>query len=248
MQKSLQANQRDWEAEAQFDYLEQDCERDGKKTYEKTMMLGSPYQRLVEADGKALSALQQDEEKQKMQRAWTQRRNESPRARDRRIAKYESERRRDQMLMDEMVKAFDFNLQAEAKVDGHDVYVLQAKPRPGYQPPTLETKALTGMEGTLWIDKETFQWVKVEAKVVRPVAMGGILAKLEPGTHFELEKVPVAPGIWLPKHFAMASKAKILLFHNYENRQEENYFNFRRTGRDAHQASNRNPAATDASQ
>ena len=45
---------------------------------------------------------------------------------------------------------------------------------------------LTGMEGKLWIDKQTFQWVKVEATVIRPVSIGGFLAEVEPGTHFEL--------------------------------------------------------------
>ena len=47
------------------------------------------------------------------------------------------------------------------------------------------------MEGTLWIDRDTFQWVKVEAQVTRPVKIVGFLAEVEPGTHFELEKKPI---------------------------------------------------------
>lgn len=230
IQRSVEANQRDWEAAPQFDYFEQDCGHDGTKTYEEIMVLGSPYQRLVAVNGKPLSTAEQAEESRKLDAARAQRQRESSHVRARRIAKYEAERRRDHMLMDEMVKAFDFKLQGEAKVDGHDVYVLQAAPRPGYRPPTMETRALTGMEGTLWIDKGSFQWVKVEAKVVRPVSMEGILAKLEPGTHFELEKGPVAPGIWLPKHFAMQSRAKILFLHNYRDQEEENYYNFHKGG------------------
>jgi len=38
--------------------------------------------------------------------------------------------------------------------------VLKATPRPGYEPPNNEAKVLTGMEGKLWIDEKTFQWVK----------------------------------------------------------------------------------------
>jgi hypothetical protein len=48
------------------------------------------------------------------------------------------------------------------------------------------------MQGKLWIDKDSFQWVKVEAQVMHPVSIEGFLAKVEPGTHFELEKEPVA--------------------------------------------------------
>jgi hypothetical protein len=41
-----------------------------------------------------------------------------------------------------------------------------------------ESKVLTGMEGKLWIDKKTLQWVKVEATVIHPVSIGGFLAEV----------------------------------------------------------------------
>ena len=228
VQRSVEANQRDWEAAPQFEYTEQDCHRDGQKTYEELMILGSPYERLVELNGKRLSAEQQQQEERKLKEAISERSQESASKRRHRIAKYEADRKRDQAMMNEMVKAFDFKIQGEGKLDGHDVYILQATPHAGYRPPTMETKALTGMKGTLWIDKATYQWVKVEAEVVRPVSIDGVLAKVQPGTRFELEKVPVAPGVWLPKHFAMQSRAKILLIHNYQDNEENHFYNFRR--------------------
>jgi len=33
------------------------------------------------------------------------------------------------------------------------------------------------MEGKLWIDEKTFQWVKVEATVIRPVSIEGFWLK-----------------------------------------------------------------------
>jgi hypothetical protein len=62
----------------------------------------------------------------------------------------------------------------------YNVYVLRATPRKGYQPPNMQSQALLGMEGQLWIDKKTFQWVKVTARVIRPVSIEGILAQVEP--------------------------------------------------------------------
>jgi len=103
--------------------------------------------------------------------------------------------------MGELVTAFDFKVLGETRLNGYDVYALHATPRPGYHPPNMETQVLTGMQGELWIDKNTFQWVKIEAQVTRPVSIEGFLAKVEPGTHFELEKAPVARGVWLPTHF-----------------------------------------------
>jgi hypothetical protein len=34
-------------------------------------------------------------------------------------------------------------------------------------PKSRETKVLTGMQGTMWIDTKTYQWVKVTASVFR---------------------------------------------------------------------------------
>jgi hypothetical protein len=90
----------------------------------------------------------------------------------------------------------------------------------------METEALTGMEGKMWIDKGSFQWVKVEAQVTHPVSIAGFLAQVEPGTHFELEKEPVSPGIWLPSHFSMRARSRILYLIPHRGQEEDTYFNY----------------------
>lgn len=226
IQRSVAANQRDWEAVPKFDCWERDRTSEGTKTYQDIMILGTPYQRLVEINGKHLTATQAAEEKRKLENAVAERKNESPEKKAERIAKYNEERKRDRAMMDEMVKAFDFKLVGETTLNGRAVYSLQASPRKGYQPPNMETQALTGMEGKLWVDKKTFQWVKVEAHVTRPVSIKGFLAQVEPGTYFELEKIPVAPGIWMAKHFAMRSQAKILKVIPKNGQEDDTFFNY----------------------
>jgi hypothetical protein len=61
-----------------------------------------------------------------------------------------------------------FLLVGKRTLGGHHVFVLKATPRKDYKPPNRDCEALTGMEGTLWIDQKTFQWVKVEAHVIHP--------------------------------------------------------------------------------
>ena len=41
-------------------------------------------------------------------------------------------------------------------------------------------KVLSGMRGTLWIDKDSFHIVRAEGRVVAPVPVYGILARLCP--------------------------------------------------------------------
>ena len=224
IQRSVAANEADWKAAHEYDYLERDRQKGGgTKTSEELMILGSPYERPVAVNGKPLSSEQQAQEQQELETTLVERRKESQHQRVERIAKYEKERESDHLLMEQLTKALDFKLVGQQKLGPYEVYVLKATPRPGYEPPNNEAKVLTGMEGKLWIDEKTFQWVKVEATVIRPVSIEGFLAEVEPGTHFELEKAPVTDSIWLPKHFAIKSQAKVLFLFTRKSRADETY-------------------------
>lgn len=228
IQHSVEANTADWNAAPEYDFFERDKENGGTKTYAEVMLFGSPYERLVETNGQPLAPGKQAEEQRKLEETIARRRSESKQQSAERLSKYEKERKRDHLMMEQMTRAFDFKLLDEQKMGTHDVYVLKAIPRAGYQPPNMQAEALTGMQGKLWIDKITFQWVKVEAEVTRPVSIEGFLARVEPGTRFELEKTPVAGGVWLPSHFAMRARAKILFIITHKSQQDQTYFGYRK--------------------
>ena len=212
----------------QYNYFERNVEDHGTKAYQVLMILGSPYRRPVAVNGVPLTAEDREKEQSKLDEAVAKRRAESGEQREQRLAEYRKERHRNHRLIEEPTKAFVFKLSGEATVDAHQVYILSATPRPGYRPPDKETEVLTGMRGTLWIDEATFRWVKVQADVIHPVSIEGFLAKVEPGTRFELEKTPVSGAVWLPSHFSVRSKAKILSVLPHGTHEDETYFNYRR--------------------
>lgn len=238
IERSAEANKHDWEAVPQFDNYERDRTKDGDKTYSVTMLYGTPYERLIAINGHSLSAARQKEEQEKYEEQVAKREHESPDERAKRVAKYNAERKRDQAMLDQMTSAFDFRLVGNRTLNGREVYVFKATPRRGYRPPNRDSEVLTGMEGTLWIDRQTFQWVKVEAHVTHPVRIEGFLAQVEPGTRFELEKKPVAEGVWLAAHFAMRSDAKVMLLVSRRNQEDDRFFNYHRAAA--------NPAAKDS--
>jgi len=174
------------------------------------MIDGSPYSRLIAVGGGPLSPAEQAQEGEKLRAEIAKRANESPQARAKRVAQYQKDRERMFALLNEMAEAFDFKQVGEQQIDGHEVYELQATPHPGYEAKSRETKLLTGMTGKLWIDKKTYQWVRVEAEAIKPVWMGWFIAKVLPGTRFCLEQSPVTKTLWLPEHFSVEVKAKIL--------------------------------------
>ena len=54
IQRSAEANERDWLAAPSFDHSERDRDKNGDKAYAVTMMYGSPYQRLIALNGRPL--------------------------------------------------------------------------------------------------------------------------------------------------------------------------------------------------
>jgi hypothetical protein len=229
VQQSVAANQRDWEAEPEYSYSETIKSGKGTKTWQVTMLYGSPYRKLIRENGEPLSASEQRNEEEKFRKTVAEWRSESSQQAAGRIAEYEKDRKRDHAMMRELTRAFEFQLTGKAQMAGHSIYVLRATPRKGYQPTNRETRVLKGMRGTLWIDQQSFQWVKVQAEVISPVTIDGFLATVQPGTRFELEKMPVADGIWLPKHFSVRSHSKVLLVFHHQTGEDDTWFDYKKT-------------------
>ncbi len=228
VRKSVEAIQEDWAEAPKYSYLERDLEskRDHPriaKTYRVLMIDGSPYNLVTAINDQPLPPDEKAAEQRKLEREIEKRRNESERERRRRIGKYAKERDHDHEMLQLMAETFEFHLSGEAQVDGHACWVLDAEPKPGYEPTNHESHVLKGMKGQLWIDKATNQWVKVHAEVVRPVTFYGLLAKVEPGTEFDLEMEPVANGIWFPKKFNVRVKATALGFFSENSNESDTY-------------------------
>lgn len=229
VQRSVSNTTADWNAAPQYDFTERDIVgQQGKrqtKSYQVIMIAGSPYNKLIALDGKPLSPAQAAQEDKKMTAEVNRRVNESPSARQKRIAEYQKERHQNHALMAEMVKAFDFKLAGEDTVNGHRCYVMDATPKAGYKPTNHETQVLTGMRGRMWIDVEAYQWVRVHAEVFRPVTFGLFVARVKPGTEFTLEQEPIHGNLWLPSHFSMAVNARVLIASRHST-DDERYSNY----------------------
>lgn len=229
--RSSAAMGKNWLAAPGFTYLERDVEtkHGGAKTiksYRVLMLDGSQYNRLIAVNDQPLNEQADAAEERKLRAEIAQRQKQTPAERAKRVAKYRRERSEDNTMMKEMVNAFNFALAGEEKLDGHDVWVFDATPKPDYQPINHEAKVLTAMKGRLWIDKREYQWVKVSAEVTRPVSMY-LVAKVSPGTRFELEQEPVADGLWLPKRFSEKVNASALGFLNENSTDDETYHDYR---------------------
>ena len=199
-----------------------------KVVHEVRMIEGSPYLKIIEEDG-PLTMRRQAEEDQKLQGEMAKRSQESLREREKRTAKYRAERNRDHAILMELADAFNYHVTGEQKVDGHDAWVLCGTPKAGYIPKSAEAKVLSGMTVNFWVDKGSYQWLRIEATVEKPVTLYGWLAKVGLGTKFILEQAPVSAKLWLPKHFNIQVNASALGFLNRNFTHDEIYLDYQPT-------------------
>jgi hypothetical protein len=235
IKKSVAVNNADWKAQILYGHRELDVKAkidsagsargQQSKTFEVMMIEGSPYERLVGIDNESLSPDLDQQERLKLNREIKRRQAESMGDRQARIAKYRTQRAEEQMLMQQMVNAFNFRYLGEEQLDGVTCYRLAATPNPSYTPPVEKARVLTGMEGELWISKQSFHWVRVRAEVTEPVEFGLFVAKVKPGTSFELDQQRVG-DFWLPKRFTQSVNASIFGLYGYRAKEETDFSSY----------------------
>ncbi len=221
-------NEADFRAAADYSYRETVRTGHGSKTYDVTMLFGSPYKRLLSVDGHPLSEADRRHEDEKLAGERRKRAAESAGERASRIADYQKDRRRANAIIEEIPRAFQFQLRNTRRIQARTVYVLGAVPRRGYEPPSTESRVLTGMNGEFWIDTNTFQLVHGTARVIKQVSIAGFLATVEPGTEFIVEQQPVDGRIWLPSRFQIRSRSSILFLFHHHLSEDHLYFDYRK--------------------
>jgi hypothetical protein len=244
VRKSLDRDERNDVIARNYTFLEDNVQRQfddqgavkstRSRTFDVTVQEESPYRRLVARDGKPLSASDEAAEKAKLQRSIEERRRETPPQRAKRLAAWEKRRERQRKILREIPDAFQFTLTGEARIDGRQVWVIRAAPRPDYRARTFEGRLLGKFAGTLWIDKTEYQWAKVEASAVETVSFGWVLARVAKGAGLEVVQTRVNDEVWLPRHVLATYRARIGLVKKISGQSEITYSGYRKFQAESH--------------
>lgn len=75
--------------------------------------------------------------------------------------------------------------------------VIDFRPDPAFHPPTMISEALTGLAGRVWIDSRAHTMTRIEGHVLHTINFGwGFVAKIYPGGTIELEQKLVDGKRW----------------------------------------------------
>ena len=185
------------------------------KTFDVMEIYGEQVQKLISKDDKPLSQKDAKKEDDKIQNLIDKRKNESDAERDKRLRKEEKDREESRQFVHEVADAYNFRFVGMESLDGRDNYVIQADPRPGYQPHLKEAKLLPKFRFRVWIDKEDVQWRKIDLECIDTVTFGLLLFRMHKGAHATLEQTRVNDEVWLQRRIVANVDFRLALMKNF---------------------------------
>ena len=238
VRRSVETDHHNWDLAQNYTFQQREIEKQvGKsgevksteiKTYEINFYYGEEYQRLVARNDKPLSAEEKKKEDEKLDKWLAKRRDRSPEDQQKEWAKRKKRRDEQRAFLHDVINAYDFKLVGEEKVDGSDAWVIEATPRKDFHPTQPHAEILSKIKGKVWIEKQQYNWVKVDAENFDTISFGLVLARIHPGSHFSLEQTHLNDEVWLPRRFHVNGGMRIALLKNLNGEQEDTFSNYRK--------------------
>jgi hypothetical protein len=198
------------------------------QTRESLFVGGEPYHRLIARNDAPLSPAEAAKEAERLRKISEKRQQETPGEKARRLADREKRRAKRRAGFKEIPDAFDFKLLPDEKLDGREVWVMEAWPHPGYKPQSAEAGILGKFHGKLWIDKAEYQWVKMDCETLDTVSFGLFLARLNKGSRVQFEQTRVNGELWMMRRVTARYDARLVLVKHFIGETEVTNSDFRK--------------------
>jgi hypothetical protein len=198
------------------------------KTQEIMVLYGEQVQRLIAKDDKPLSEKDAAKEEERIQKLTDKRRNESEEQRRKRLEKEENDREDARKFVSEVADAYNFRLIGMESFDGRETYVIDAEPRPDFQPHFKEAKVLPKFRFRAWIDQAESQWVKLDAECIDTVSLGWFLARVHKGSRLLIDQTRINDEVWLPRHVAIKVDVRVALLKNFNVEADVTYRDYKK--------------------
>jgi hypothetical protein len=121
-------------------------------------------------------------------------------------------------LLNMLPTAFLWRVESE----NADTIRLHFEPNPSFDPPSLQARVLSAMNGELVVDKNQHRIETISGRLTRDVTIGfGFLGRLRAGGTFRVERRQVAPNLWQITETHVHIDGKALFFKNISQDQDE---------------------------
>jgi hypothetical protein len=111
-----------------------------------------------------------------------------------------------------------------------DETTLHFEPDPQFHPPTREARVFAAMAGVMVVNVRQKRIQELKGMLTRDVNFGyGLLGKLQKGGTFEIERQPIAPGVWNITATHIHIQGHALIFKSIGEQQDEVTSHYRPT-------------------
>lgn len=200
------------------------------ETSEMLEIEGEQVERVIAKDDKPLSPKDAAKEDEKIQKIIDKRKNESEADQRKREEKEEKDREDDRKFVKEVADAYIFTLVGTETLGGRPAWVIDAVPRPGFQPQSKEAKFLPHFRGRVWIDQGDLQLAKMDVECLDTVSWGLFLARFHKGSRIMLEQTRVNDEVWLPKEVDVKVDVRLAVLKNFNFDIEQTYRDYKKFG------------------
>lgn len=200
----------------------------GSETVQVSFYKGSRIRRVIEKDGRPLSAKDQEDE----DKAVAKRVEEI----EKRIAKQQAkggppdeETRR--VSIAELLRASRLVNPRRERFRGRDVIVFDFEPNTAFDYKNAKSmlKFFGKTAGVMWIDEKDKQVARLEAVLADSFKVGGgMLAKLRKGASFTMEQERVNNEIWLPSQSDINMSVRVFMVKGIDLNQRTISYNYRK--------------------
>jgi len=225
-QKQLEERRKDYicDLQEETDKLNSDgsVKKVEVKGYEMFFANGEGIVRQVSNEGKPLDDKEQHKEQERVDK-------EIKKAKERQEKRDRNEDDPNVLGVKQFLEASLFSNGRYETLKGQRVIAYDFRPNPDFKPHTRAESLANKLDGTVWIDQEALQIVRLEAKVTDAFKIaGGLVGSLKPGSAAVFEQQRVNGEVWLPSYADFNFGARVLLFASLHERVIDKFSNYRK--------------------
>ena len=178
------------------------------KEYEDFYLGGQLVRREVKKDGHPLSPGEQKKEDDRVEkhiREYEKKHGEE--------GEDAARKKKEQADISTFLRVSKFTSPRRGEFREHAVIVFDFAPNPDYKPQNKTEDLLHKLVGTLWVDDQARQVVRLEAHLSDTFKLaGGLLASVRKGASLVMEQARTNEEVWLPSYVEAHFSARLLLF------------------------------------
>ncbi len=183
---------------------------------------------LIATNGHPLTADQRQAEQKRLEHLVN-----DPDDLDKKCKREKEDAERTQRIMSAFPEAFLYEEDGTASGEeglgapGDPLVRLKFRPNPRYSAPSHVEQILTGLQGTMLIDRKQHRIAKIDGTLMKEVGFGwGILGHLDRGGHFIVQQGDMGGGHWEITRMDLSFTGKALFFKTLNIKDQEVYSDF----------------------